>query len=104
MVPVSRQYGFLKKEGLPPSQHRGLCSTVLASNRLAQSHMRGGRRRPTLGWIPRGSCGGLEFPGKVDTEIRAMRGSDEVVHGQANDTGPADLQAAVQEGRRPSRG
>src|SRR5947208_3383159 len=46
----------------------------------------------------------LEFPGKVDTEIRAMRGSDEVVHGQANDTGPADLHAAVQEGRRPSRG
>src|SRR2546422_10914524 len=47
---------------------------------------------------------GVEFPGKVDTEIRAMRGSDEVVHGQANDTGPADLHAAVQEGRRPSRG
>ena len=49
MVPVvffierPRQYGFLKKEGLPPSQHRGLCSTVLANNRLAQSHMRGGR-------------------------------------------------------------
>src|SRR5436309_13781252 len=46
----------------------------------------------------------LEFPGKVDTEIRAMRGSNEVVHGQANDTGPADLHAAVQEGRRPPRG
>src|SRR5438034_9497398 len=55
------------------------------------------------GRLTRG-CSGLEFPGKVDTEIRAMRGSDEVVHGQANDTGPADLHAAVQEGRRPARG
>src|SRR5438093_10546343 len=45
------------------------------------------------------SFAGLEFPGKVDTEIRAMRGSNEVVHGKATNASPADVHPAVQEGR-----
>jgi len=44
----------------------------------------------------------LEFPGKVDTEIRAMRARRGGPWASER-YGPADLHAAVQEGRRPSR-
>jgi hypothetical protein len=38
----------------------------------------------------------LEFPGKVDTEIRAMRGSNEVIHGTSTDARSPHVHAAVQ--------
>ena len=44
----------------------------------------------------RRSTGGLDFPGKVDTEIRAMRGSNEVIHGKGTHPRPPYVHSAVQ--------
>src|SRR5258706_5725161 len=45
----------------------------------------------------RWSRAGLDLPGEVDTEIRAMKGS-EVIDGKRNNPDPSHVHSAVQEG------